>query len=97
MCFVSGAVYPVVGRGGRQVRPRLILKVNCKRVNMFKNILAKISKHFICHKSAPDTITVFLSDTTAVNAGSSSLIRTKSGAILVTNTTKKAIMIFTYE
>ena len=39
LCFVKWAVYPVIGRGGRQVRPRLIFKVNCKRVNMFQKFI----------------------------------------------------------
>lgn len=46
VCFVNGAVYPVIGRGGRQVRPRLIFKVNCKRVNMFKRLLLEIKCFF---------------------------------------------------
>lgn len=80
MCFVNDAVYPVIERGGRQVRPRLIFKVNCKRVNMFKKFLAKISK-FLCRSTKPKNALGYR----IAHAGEVQAIKTPYGYILVQN------------
>lgn len=92
ICFVKEAVYPVIERGGRQVRPRLILKVNCKRVNMFKYILAKISKFLLrrlksAHKMAAEIV--------PPNQGKS--IRTSHGPVVVINDSTKSVSVTFYE
>lgn len=92
LCFVKGAVYPVIGRGGRQVRPRLIFKVNRKRVNMFKYILAKISKFFFRRLKSVRQSDLEI-DEVIVKSKDYKFIKTSHGFVTIDNDSTKSVLV----